>query len=63
MGETIITYQRNGIVIKVTADQVVIKKNGLTIEVPMTIVEDFVNEFELEYSHLQKIIKEGFIET
>lgn len=42
-----IVYEKAGIYIEYNAEGMVIKKNGLTIEVPAWILEDFEREFEL----------------
>lgn len=41
-----IVYEKSGVYIEYNAGGMVIKKNGLTIEVPGWILEDFEQEFE-----------------
>lgn len=46
MEEPSIVYERAGIKIIVTPSQTVFKKNGLTIEIPKWVLDDFEQEFD-----------------
>jgi hypothetical protein len=47
-----IIYERNGIYIEYNSKGAVFKKNGLTIEIPARVLEDFEREFDIKRSEL-----------
>lgn len=53
----LITYERDGVVIMVDENTVCVKKNGLTIEIPFWMLEDFANELHVESATVLKDIR------
>ncbi len=60
MSEDLIRYERDGIVITVEYDQITFRKNGLKIEVPVEVLEDFIQLLEVESAKLDRENKEMF---
>ena len=56
MAEAQILYERAGIQIIITLEKVTIKKNGLTIEIPKWVIDDFMQEFDKESAELNEIL-------
>lgn len=54
-----VVYERSGIYVRWDDDGVVIKKNGLTIEIPNHIIEDFTHEFGREFARVRAEIRKG----
>lgn len=57
MSEAVITYERDGVQIIVYPGHVTVKKNGLSIDIPTWMIEDFSNEFDKALDHEMEVLR------